>query len=174
MNLRKCAATVCLAVLAWACDDSVYDSPVPAVAYLNYTCNITTINAIAGQTEGQAQLNSPGGFVRIYDKRILTASDALARGGLLLLQNYEGTAFHAFDLACPNCYAEGKTGANVQRLVMDDSQMAAVCPTCDSEFGAVFWGSPAPTRGLANEHNYILRQYKAYLLNDGYTLAVTN
>ena len=172
MNLRKAIPEVLLTVLC-ACSDSVYESPIPAVGYLNYSCNIETINAIVGQVEGQAQLNSPGGFVRIYDKRVLTAADALGRGGLLILQNYEGTDFFAFDLACPNCYAGGYTGTKVQRLEMDESQTAAFCPACESEFGAIFWGSPAPTKGPANENNHILRQYKAHLLSDGYTLVVT-
>ncbi len=172
MRFRKAIFGVVLTCL-WACTDSVYESPIPAVGYLNYSCNIETINAIVGQVEGQAQLNSPGGFVRIYDKRVLTAADALARGGLLILQNYEGNDFFAFDLACPNCYAGGYTGSKVQRLEMGESQMSTVCPTCESEFGAIFWGSPAPTKGPANENNYILRQYKAYLLSDGYTLVVT-
>lgn len=157
--------------LCVSCADDVMESPVPVLARVSYVCNVETINAIAKQTK-QAALNSPGGYVRIYDRTIITASDYAGVAGLFLLQSYEGV-YYAYDLACPQCYADGYTAGRVQRIDMKEDGMTAYCPTCESEFGAVFWGSPVPTKGKANGENHILRQYTARLLPDGVTLAVS-
>lgn len=170
----RCLACVAVAVLTGGCGDEVYESPVPMGRYIRYTCNINTINAIAGQTAGQPQLNSPGGYVRVYDKRLFTAGDEPGVAGFLLVQSsIDAGSFYAFDLACPACYRQGYTSAAARRIAMQDDGLTARCAACESEFGAVMWGSPAPTAGPANAEGYILRQYRAALLADGYTLVVT-
>jgi hypothetical protein len=126
------------------------------------------VNAIMQQT-GQAQLNTPGGYVRVYDTRTLSVNDYVGWGGLLLLQSYEG-AYYAFDLACPYCYQH--PAGHISRIVLRDA-MNASCPECESVFGVVMYGSPAPTAGPANADNLVLRQYRATLLGDGHTLTVT-
>lgn len=153
-----------------SCKDDVAESPVPA-GYVHYSCNITTVNAVMQQTDGQAQLDVPGGYVRIWDAKTITASDGVGTGGLLLLHAYEGNFFYAFDLTCPYCYRMGGTKAEkMQRLAVDADGMTARCGHCNSAFGAVFWGSPAPTEGPANQENYHLRQYHATLLGDVLTV----
>jgi hypothetical protein len=152
-----------------ACDDSLTESPVPMPPTVRYSCNVELINAIQQQT-AQANLNTPGGYVLISSKSSnLSANDYVGWGGLLLIQSYEGT-YYAFDLACPYCYKN--PAGHITRLRMADA-LTAACPTCDSRFGVLIYGSPAPTAGPANEENLILRQYKATLLADGYTLVVT-
>lgn len=151
-----------------ACNDSFTESPVPMPAYVSYSCNVETVNAIMQQVN-QAQLNTPGGYVRIYDRRTISVSDYIGIGGLLLLQNYE-LQYYAFDLACPYCYKS--YGQSIQRIEMQDA-LTAACPNCGSQFGAVIYGSPAPTAGPANTENYTLRQYRANLMGDGTTLLVS-
>ncbi len=149
-----------LPLLFVSCSDETFESPVPA-GYVRYSCNITTVNLAMGQGAPQVGIDSPGGYVRVYDKSKLTANDEVGTGGLLLLQDYEGH-FYAFDLTCPYCYKVGtSTAGKMHRIVMQTDGLAACCTNCDSEFGAVYYGSPAPTAGPANEHNYLLRQYKA-------------
>jgi hypothetical protein len=160
--------TLGLSGMATACTDGLTESPVPMPSRVSYSCDVELINAVCSQTK-QANLNTPGGYVRVYQKGTYTASDYIGWGGLLLLQSYEG-AYYAFDLACPYCY-KNPTG-HVVRLTVADG-FTATCPTCASAFGAVFYGSPAPTAGPANEQGYILRQYKASLLADGHTLIVS-
>ena len=173
-RLLRAALLAALAGGAAACADDVFESPVPMGRYIRYTCNIETVNAVAGQTAGQPQLNSPGGYVRIYDKRLFTASDEPGVAGFLLLQSsIDLGRFYAFDLACPYCYRQGYTSAAARRIEMKTDGMTACCSACASEFGAVLWGSPAPTAGPANAESYILRQYHATLLADGYTLVVS-
>lgn len=154
-------------LLLWAsCENSITESPVP-VGYVNYSCNITTINAVMGQTTGQAQLDVPGGYVRIWDAKTITASDGVGTGGLLIIHAYTDEKFYAYDLTCPYCYQTGGTKSEkMQRIVVDADGMTACCSHCSSQFGAVFWGSPAPTAGPANEENLILRQYRATLIGD--------
>jgi len=159
-----------LAIGLASCDDAVMESPVPE-RYVSYSCNIHTVNAVMEQTGGQAQLDSPGGYVRIWEANKLTASDAIGLGGLLLLQNFEGTGFFAFDLTCPYCYLQGGTAQEkMQRIVIKEDGFTAQCPHCESEFGAIYWGSPAASAGPANVENRILRQYKAVLVGDMLTV----
>ena len=153
-----------------SCGDDTYESVIPEYQ-VNYSCNVNLVNAYLQQTH-QTQLNCPGGYALVYNRSALNATDIIGCGGLLLLQNYEG-AFYAFDLACPYCYAQGNTGTKVKRLEMNEDGLTAVCTNCSSEFGSIMWGSPAPTAGKANEEKKILRQYKATLLSDGYTLVVS-
>lgn len=156
------------ALSATACNDDFTESPIPMPVYVSYSCNVETVNAIMQQLN-QAQLNTPGGYVRIYDRKTISVSDYIGIGGLLLLQNYERQYF-AFDLACPYCY---KTyGQTIHRIEMADA-LTAACPNCNSQFGAVIYGSPAPTAGPANTENCILRQYRANLMGDGTTLLVS-
>lgn len=161
---------LCAVVALTSCKGDVTDSVIPEYN-VHYSCNATLVNAYLQQTE-QVGLDCQGGYVRVYDKRNLAASDVIGLGGLLILQNYEG-AFHAFDLACPYCFSEGKTGAKVSRITINDDGFTAACSTCASEFGAVFWGSPAPTAGPANSEKLILRRYRAQRLMDGVTVTVT-
>jgi len=158
-----------IAVLLVGCTDTT-DSIVPLYD-VSYSCNIMLVNAVMEQTE-QTQLNCQGGYVRIYDRKKLSASDIVGVGGLLILQNFEG-AFFAYDLACPYCYQEGYTSTKVHRIDMKDDGLSAYCPSCGSEFGSVMWGIPASTAGDANKENLILRQYSARLLADGTTVLVT-
>ena len=152
------------------CDEAMTESPVPAV-YISYSCNVTTINAAMQQTH-QTQLDCPGGYVTVSDVQTLSATDAIGTGGLLLVHAFEGgSTFYAFDLACPQCYqAGGSASQRLSRIQMADDGMTARCSRCESEFGAIFWGSPAPTAGPANAGNYVLRQYKARLLGDVLTV----
>lgn len=153
-----------------SCTDDALESPVP-LHYVSYSCNIHTVNVVMEQTGKQAQLDSPGGYVRVWEAEKLTASDAIGLGGLLLLQNFEGTAFYAFDLTCPYCYSQGGGAQErMKRITMKEDGFTAVCDHCGSEFGAIYWGSPASTAGPANEENYILRQYRALLLGDVLTV----
>lgn len=158
-----------IAILLVSCGDTT-DSVIPIYDVL-YSCNIMLINSVMEQDK-QTQLNCQGGYVRIYDRKKLAASDIVGAGGLLILQSFEG-AFFAYDLACPYCYQEGFTSAKVHRLDMKDDGLTAHCPSCGSEFGSVMWGIPAATKGEANKENLILRQYNARLLADGTTVLVT-
>jgi hypothetical protein len=153
---------------ATACEDGLTESPVPMPPTVNYSCDVELVNAIYQQT-AQANLNTPGGYVLISSKSTnLAANDRIGWGGLLLIQSYEGQ-YYAFDLACPYCYKN--PAGTIARLTMADA-MNATCSKCGSTFGAVMYGSPAPTAGPANTENYILRQYRATLLADGHTLIV--
>lgn len=168
-NLRtKGFLTVIFFLTITACNDSFMESPVPMPAHVSYSCNVETVNAIMQQL-GQAQLSTPGGYVRIYDRRTISVSDYIGIGGLLLLQNYE-QQYYAFDLACPYCYKS--YGQSIHRIEMADA-LTASCPNCGSQFGAVIYGSPAPTAGPANTQNYTMRQYRATLMGDGMTLFVS-
>ncbi len=160
--------TIGLSLTATACTDGLTESPVPMPSRVSYSCDVELINAICSQTK-QANLNTPGGYVRVYQTGTYTASDYIGWGGLLLLQSYEGQ-YYAFDLACPYCYKN--PDGHISRLTVADA-LAASCATCGSRFGAVFYGSPVPTAGPANEQGYILRQYKATILADGHTLIVS-
>ena len=168
--IKTLKTLLCAVVLLTSCKDDVTDSVIPEYN-IHYSCNATLVNAYLQQTE-QVGLDCQGGYVRVYDKKNLSASDVIGLGGLLILQNYEG-AVHAFDLACPYCFVEGKTSTKVSRISMKDDGITAVCPSCASEYGAVFWGSPAPTAGPANEEKLILRRYRAQRLMDGVTVTVT-
>jgi len=149
-----------------SCDEDIMESPVPE-RYVSYSCNIHTVNVVMEQDKGQTQLESPGGYVRIWEAEKLTASDAIGLGGLLLLHNFEDTGYFAFDLTCPYCYLKGGTSQEkMQRIVVKEDGFTAQCLHCQSEFGAVYWGSPASSKGPANEENRILRQYKAVLVGD--------
>lgn len=163
---------VVVAVSFTSCDDAIIESPVPA-GRVHYSCNIGIINDVMGRDKGQADLDCPGGYVRIYDKQKLMATDEVGTGGLLLLHNFENTGFYAFDLTCPYCYKVGGSPAEkMHRLTISQEFFnKAQCNVCGSEFGSVFYGSPAPSAGPANEHNYILRKYNAYAV--GENLVVT-
>lgn len=157
-------------LLVVSCTNTVSDSVVPEYN-VKYSCNSTLINAVLQQTK-QPSLDCPGGYVRVYDGKTLHASDVVGVGGLLILQNFEG-AFYAFDLACPYCYKEGKGTNRIKRITIKDDALTAVCTSCNSEYGAVVWGSPAPTVGPANQENLILRQYRAQRVSDGVTVVVS-
>ena len=163
----------CVSLLLCAsCHDNTCESPVPA-GYVRYSCVLSTINITMEQGDPQVPLESMGGYVRCFDAKKRAATDEWGTGGLLLVHGYESTAFYAFDLACPYCYATAATAsAKLHRLDIASDGMTAVCPDCDSRFGSIFWGSPAPTAGPANQNNYLLRQYRASLSGD--RLVVTN
>ncbi len=150
-----------------SCTDDFVTSPVPEPAVVSFSCDIEMVNAQQQQVQ-QPQLNSPGGYVRVYDRKTLTQQDRVGNAGLLLVQSLEGGQFYAFDLTCPYCY---KTSHHISRIVIYDA-LHAHCPTCASKFGAIFYGSPAPTEGPANAAKALLRQYRAILLGDGKTLVV--
>lgn len=164
--LRYLQVLIGVLVVLSSCKDDVTDSVIPEYN-VNYSCNATLVNAYLRQTN-QIGLDCQGGYVRVFDKKNLSASDVVGVGGLLILQSYEG-AFYAFDLACPYCYSKGKRGI----IEVKDDGFTAICPKCTSEYGAVFWGSPAPTSGPANAERLILRQYRAQKLMDGVTITVS-
>ena len=154
------------------CHDSIGERPVPA-GYVSYSCTLSTVNIVMGQGDPQTPLESPGGYVRCYDKKLLMANESWGTGGLLLVHGFEASAYYAYDLACPYCYAIHSTSATkLHRLKIAADGQTAHCDDCGSDFGAIFWGSPAPTAGPANENNYPLRQYRASLVGD--RLVVTN
>jgi len=153
-----------LTVLLPSCHDDALESLVPD-HYVSFSRKVSIINGEMGQTEDQPQLESPGGYVRVYLRH--NESDYLGYGGLLLVHSFDDTGFYAFDLACPYCFSQG---AKLERIEMKEDGMTAICNHCSSEFGAIYWGSPAPTAGLANQNNYILRQYKAVLVGDVITV----
>jgi len=172
MRLRIAAifCELCALCFASCVGNEVSDSVVPEYN-VSYSCNSTLINAVLQQTK-QTSLDCMGGYVRVYDSKTLSASDVVGVGGLLILQNFEGQ-FYAFDLACPYCYKNNKGSSKVKRITIKDDALTAHCTACESEFGAVVWGSPAATKGLANEENLILRQYRAQRLGDGVTVVVS-
>lgn len=148
-----------------SCEDAIIDSPIPA-RKVTYSCNITTINAAMGQTD-VPNLDSQPGYVLI--KEYLNVSEIIGVAGLLIYHSAFEDVFYAFDLACPYCWqSEGKP----VQIGMKD-MFTAQCKVCESEFGAVQYGSPAPSAGPANKENLMLRQYKARLVNYN-TLVVTN
>lgn len=175
--MKQTSGTILFAVLSalqvlllGSCGKETFDSVVPEYD-VKYSCNTTLVNTYLQQTE-QTHLDCLGGYVRVFDKKTLAAGDIVGVGGLLILQNFEG-AFYVYDLACPHCFSQGKTGGKVSRIEMKEDGFSAVCKSCGSEFGAIFWGSPAPTAGPANADKLILRQYKARLLPDGVTVTVS-
>ncbi len=152
-------------LLAVGCSEDLTESPIPA-RKVSYSCNITTINAAMGQAD-VPNLDAQPGYVLINDYRNM--SEIIGVAGLLLYHSAFEDAFYAYDLACPYCW---KHQQKAVQLGMKDA-FTAQCTKCESEFGAVQYGSPAPTAGPANEENLMLRPYQARL--SGYnTLVVTN
>ena len=99
--------------------------------------------------------------------RYQNVSDNIGVCGLLLYHAATEDAFYAYDLACPYCYHRG----TATPIGMKDPFIAR-CPGCESEFGAIQYGSPAPTAGPANAENFHLRQYRARLT--GYSTLVVS
>lgn len=165
--MRLWSALCVSLLLCSACHDRTLESPVPA-GYVDYSCNINTVNIIMEQGDPQVPLESPGGYVRCFDPQKRKLSEGWGTGGLLLVHGFDSDAFYAFDLSCPQCYVTANAAASkVHRLEMAGDGYTAVCPDCHSEFGSIFWGSPAPTgKGPANQNNYLLRQYHATLVGD--------
>lgn len=151
-------------LFASCADSQTFDSPVPALR-VNYSCNITTINAAMLQTD-VPHLDCQPGYVLINNRQNL--SDVIGMGGLLLFHSAFEDSYYAFDLACPYCYQHGN---KVQQIQMNDT-FSAVCTTCNSEFRGVQYGSPAASVGPANEENLPLRSYRAKMVNYN-TLLVT-
>lgn len=139
---------------ASSCEDAIVESPVP-VYNVRFSCNISTINASLGQSD-LPNLDSQPGVVLI--NQYLNASDVIGVCGLLLYHSAMEDSYYAYDLACPYCYQHN----NPVALGLKDI-FTAQCSKCQSEFGAIQYGSPAPTAGPANEENLHLRQYKARL-----------
>ena len=139
------------------------ESPVPAY-YVHYSCNISTINAALEQND-LPNLDSQPGVVLV--NRYQNVSDNIGVCGLLLYHAATEDAFYAYDLACPYCYHRG----TATPIGMKDPFIAR-CPSCESEFGAIQYGSPAPTAGPANAENFHLRQYRARLT--GYSTLVVS
>lgn len=101
-------------------------------------------------------LDSQPGVVLI--NQYLNASDVIGVCGLLLYHSAMEDSYYAYDLACPYCYRQSQPVA----LGLKDI-FTAQCPKCQSVFGAIQYGSPAPTAGPSNAENLMLRQYKARL-----------
>ncbi len=139
------------------------ESPVPAYN-VHYSCNISTINAALEQND-LPNLDSQPGVVLV--NRYQNVSDNIGVCGLLLYHAATEDAFYAYDLACPYCYHRG----TATPIGMKDPFIAR-CPSCESEFGAIQYGSPAPTAGPANAENFHLRQYRARLT--GYSTLVVS
>lgn len=162
---RRMAPLVLLPLLVASCVDAItLDSPVPAFN-VHYTCNVSTINAAMGQSS-LPNLDSQPGVVMINQYQ--HQADVIGVCGLLLYHAATEDAFYAYDLACPYCYQHGQQR---HAITMRDA-FTAQCPSCKSEFGAVQYGSPAPTAGPANEENLHLRAYHARLATYS-TLVVT-
>lgn len=154
-----------IALLHTSCaDDNVAESPVPALR-VNYSCNITTINAALQQTD-IPHLDCQPGYVLINSH--LNVSEVIGVAGLLLFHSAFEDTYYAFDLACPYCYQHSR---KAEMLEMNDT-FAAICPVCQSEFRGVQYGSPAASVGPANKENLPLRHYKAKRINYN-TLLVT-
>lgn len=143
-----------LLFLASCAERTSIESPVPAYN-VRYSCNISTINAALGQTD-LPNLDSQPGVVLV--NQYLHQSEVIGVCGLLLYHAVTEDAFYAYDLACPYCYQHG-----THRAITMQDPFIAVCPDCQSQFGAVQYGSPAPTAGPANAENLHLRQYRARL-----------
>ena len=153
-----------LAFLLAACVGvEAVESPVPAYN-VHYSCNISTINAALEQND-LPNLDSQPGVVLV--NRYQNVSDNIGVCGLLLYHAATEDAFYAYDLACPCCYHRG----TATPIGMKDPFIAR-CPSCESEFGAIQYGSPAPTAGPANAENFHLRQYRARLT--GYSTLVVS
>lgn len=145
-------------LLATSCVDAItVDSPVPAFD-VRFSCNISTINAAMGQSE-LPNLDCQPGVVMINQYQ--HQADVIGVCGLLLYHAATEDAFYAYDLACPYCYQHGRQRHAITML----DAFTAQCPSCKSEFGAVQYGSPAPTAGPANAENLHLRPYHARLAN---------
>lgn len=151
-------------LFASCADDDLSESPVPALR-VNYTCNVTTINAAMQQTD-VPHLDCQPGYVLINSH--LNVSDVIGVAGLLLYHSAFEDVYYAFDLACPYCYQHGRKAVQIG---MNDT-FAALCPECKSEFQGVQYGSPAATVGPANKENLPLRRYRAKMINYN-TLLVT-
>lgn len=153
LSKRWCTSLWLAAGMLGACDEQAsFESPVPAMN-VKYTCNINTINAALEQTD-LPNLDCQPGVVMI--NQYLNVADVIGVCGLLLYHAATEDAFYAYDLACPYCYAHGTK----HPIGMKDP-FTAQCKDCQSEFGAVQYGSPAPTAGPANKENLHLRQYRA-------------
>lgn len=163
-TISKVATLGWLLLLYPACAElEIQESPVPRYN-VRYSCNINTINAAMGQSD-LPNLDSQPGVVLI--NQYLNVSDVIGVCGLLLYHAAMEDVFYAYDLACPYCYRQNKPTA----LIMKDI-FTAQCPGCSSEFGAIQYGSPAPTAGPANKENLHLRPYRARLSSYS-TLTVT-
>lgn len=151
-------------LLAGSCvEQNAYESPVPALN-VQYSCNVSTINAAMGQSD-LPNLDSQPGVVMINQWKNL--SEVIGVCGLLLYHAATEDVYYAYDLACPYCYTHGTRTA----IRMKDP-FTAQCSDCKSEFGAVQYGSPAPTAGPANQENMHLRQYRARMA--GYSTLVVS
>lgn len=163
-NIIRSSIFLSLALFSSCGDDDLSESPIPALR-VNYSCNITTINAALQQND-VPHLDCQPGYVLINAH--LNVSEVIGKGGLLLFHSAFEDTYYAFDLACPYCY---KHGNQVVEIEMKDT-FAAICPKCHSEFSGVQYGSPAASAGPANEENLPLRHYHAKRVNYN-TLVVT-
>ena len=164
---RRCPllvlSAVVLALSSASCSDAITESPVPAYN-VRYSCNVSTINAALGQTD-LPNLDCQPGVVLIDQYTAVSTNIGVC--GLLLYHAATEDAYYAYDLACPYCFQQGQPVSIGLKDIF-----TAQCPVCSSEFGAIQYGSPAPTAGPANADNCPLRQYQAHLT--GYaTLTVT-
>ncbi|MBP5344955.1 MAG: hypothetical protein J6Y99_01950 [Bacteroidales bacterium] len=171
-TMRSASWGVLLFAVLWGgCHETLHVSPVPSNP-VRYTCDPTVVNLAMQQGPPQTGLDSPGGYVRCWDRSYLGPNEAWGTGGLLILQSFTPNTFYAFDLACPNCYAATTNSASrLHQLMMADDGVTARCTNCNSEFGAIFWGSPAPTKGPANQNNYPLRTYRATQVGNKVTVS---
>lgn len=157
-------SSVALISLGSCVDDNLAESPIPALR-VNYSCNVSTINAALQQTD-VPHLDCQPGYVLINAH--LNVSEVIGYGGLLIFHSAFENTYYAFDLACPYCYQQSH---KVQSIEMNDT-FSAICPVCESEFRGVQYGSPAASVGPANAENLPLRAYRAKMIN-GNTLLVT-
>lgn len=164
MPARVVAAVAMLLTAAGCGDERAIESPVPA-GRVNYECYVASINEQMQQTDGKS-LEVMGGYVHIDQWR--QQGYYIGIHGLLLCHdNFSDAIYYAYDLACPYCYPKAHT------IRLTDG-LTARCGECKSEFGAVLWGSPAPTAGPANEKGLPLRSYRARLNTASGRLMVTN
>lgn len=161
----ECASSFVVMALGFtSCDEmNSIESPVPEYN-VHYSCNVSTINAAMGQSDWP-NLDSQPGLVMVNQYTQL--SDIIGVCGLLLYHAAVDDVYYAYDLACPYCYVH----RDHSPVGMKDP-FVAQCPVCKSEFGAVQYGSPAPTAGPANKENLHLRQYRARMASYN-TLVVT-
>ena len=125
--------------------------------YVEYECNIHTINKEEGQWRGDFRLDDPcGGYVIIHKSK--HPNEYVGRMGLLIYKDSHSGKFWCFDTECPKCADNG-----VKSEIKMKSNLVAGCLKCHAEWQNIHMGQAGQTNQMGE---YWLKMYRVTKVGD--------